>query len=213
MELSKFRDSKMNDTARAVQDSNYDRMSMECEKYKEILRLLSFTTSSEWDSASMVKSWKSSYDRNLIRENELVPKSDVWTSCLLYSGIAAVTVALIMFCAFRCFHGQKRQQWEIQRLQRLLRAQKGDLHAEVIMSAKRHHEEDERRKSMNHQQRAIKWAPESFNKMIQNSVGVQDALMEDVIDDMQTEGVHANDQSHDIPEGLLEQTQKNMNVE
>ena len=105
--------------------------------------------------------------------------------------IVGASTALLMCCLFRGYLSHQKQQWEIMRLHKLLHAQKGERHASVIMSAKRHYEEDaaleqenKRRKNTAH----AAWKPEPLNQLLKNSVGVQGVLMDDVIDEMQTEG-------------------------
>ena len=128
--------------------------------------------------------------------HQLVFKKEVISQQMLYGyvAIAVLCTVLIMCCVFSIYHHYQKQKLEILKLRSLVQVRKEQEETPVIM-------EEPHQKSGGNQvnislakwenvriQRKVWKDPESFDNAMRNSVSVQDAVLQDIHEQMETEG-------------------------
>lgn len=134
------------------------------------------------------------------REHGMVDERTHCDSVLKWSfimgAVILLTTSLVLCCGFRIYYLNRKKQWEIQRLRRLLSVQNDYRKADEIIEAHRRVSEEiqqeiEGASNLNKSaQEAVDGdtAGRQFNDLMVNSAAVQVVLMDDVVEEMKTEG-------------------------
>ena len=123
-----------------------------------------------------------------------------------------VTV-LMMCCVFRAYYSYKKQKWEIRRLHRILQRDRAktnvvvdvDERDNVLLS-------DPPKDAIKVEGKSNKrWNPEPFNDLLQNAVGVQDLVVDEIVKVMETEG-NMNIEDDHREEGVCGEDKEDYNI-
>ena len=127
--------------------------------------------------------------------NEKEHSSAILQSNCIVGAITLLATALVLFCGFSSYYSHQKKQWEIQRLQKLLSVHNDYRKADEIIEAHRRVSEEIQREReggvdlANAGREAYgNTAGARFNDLVVNSAAVQVVLMDDVLEDIKTEG-------------------------
>ena len=173
-------------------DTDYDATAQE-EIIQKLRSKMQELESELSESTLLVQEHKKTIE-GMVDQEEVVSSSWKW-SCII-SGISVLVTVLLMSCGFHHFYAIRKKKWEIQRLRKLLSVNQDYRKADVIIDA-------HRRVSMQILQEVegeweagtVEHGPvgdveidRPFSNLMLNSVAVQDVLMDDVMEEMETEG-------------------------
>ena len=147
----------------------------------------------------------------------LVDPTELWSSNLKWSCIVGAVVllvtALVVCFGFKTYHSNRKKQWEIQRLQKLLSVSKDHQKADEIIAA--HQKvtaeiegviEGDQPGKDDQPGEAVPVPDRRFSDLMKNSAAVQVVLMDDVVDEIETDGSDegADDSDHYSQRATLE---------
>ena len=169
------------------------------QKYEQILTLLDIPKEKLMQSepSDLVNEW--------MRDHKETKTNNNWLWCVMI----AVGIALVLSFVFFVYHSYEKQRWEVLRLRSIVFANK-DKAISIIAETPRERK-DKMIAPVNDDFNRIKkqqilWNNEPFNKLICNSACVQSALIDDVVDNMVTEG-RDTDKCRSNDEGMIRETQ------
>ena len=197
--IEDMRSKELNLTEYAIPYATKSRETGLDQKYEEMLALLDIPKQKFMESEpdDLVNEWKENHKETKTNNN--------WLWCI---GIAIGT-ALVLSFLFFVYHSYQKQRWEVLRLRHLVFASK-DKAISVMTETPREMKNKMIAPVMDgnkiKKQQKL-WNPEPFNELICNSAGVQGALIDDIVDNMETEGgdnMQNQESFRSINEGMAE---------
>ena len=109
-------------------------------------------------------------------------KSQVLLCCIVSAIVLALSCA-----AFAVYHVYQRRKWEIRRLKGIINlshSHRANSKGNVVLGQGEANGDKSQRKVP----QAKRWRPESFSQVVENAVGVQDAVLDEIVNVMDTQG-------------------------